>query len=102
MRGTLLEHLYEISRDMHEVGLLSDEELRESDLNCRPRRARWRVRLGDALDGWVTVTHGFFIWDLFWQRRVRIFLKKRLRGLRNRLIALWHGQTDNREALSHE
>ena len=93
MRGTLMEHLYEISRDLHEAGLLSDEKFREHDLMCRPRRARWRVQLGDALYGWGRRTERFFYWDLLWQRRVESFLRKRLGGF-------WLGQPDNREALA--
>ena len=99
MRGTILEHLYEMSVGLHKAGLLSDEELRQHDLECRPRRAMWRVRLGDTLDGWATLTERFFYWDLLWQERLESFLRKRLGSLRKRLIALWQGQADDREAI---
>ena len=93
--GTILEDVHEIARDMHEGGFLSDERMREYDFMCQPRRPRWRVRLGDTLDGWITRTRRFFFWDHLWQRRVECYLK-------GQLGKLWQGQPDSPETLGRE
>ena len=89
------EMLYDMATGLHKAGLVSDEELREWDLECRPRRARWRALLGEELFLWSITVERFFYWDHDWQRRVESFLRKRLGGF-------WFGRTDNREALSHD
>ena len=89
------EVVYEITLGLHKVGLVSDEELRQCDLVCRPRRPRWVALLAFELSLWGIWARRFFYWDHLWQRRVECYLKKRLGGL-------WQGQPDSPETLGRE